>query len=256
MKIHFGASILFLVGSVLAHSGQAIVPVFEETFDQENDKIRYVNGAGRGAPSTGVSGKVADRAYISTPKTTEQDTQSPAGYATKAFAPSPMEAFTVTFWYLLEEQTPELQVPLSFGSGTILLHRHGFEVRVGQSSGKDLQFVPGVKGPILDWTTAGRWILTAITWEQATNTMTFHQGTHDQVVTFMRDMKRPLPAEPATPRKNLDRVPEVIGNMHARGDRPLAGRLDNIRIYNRALNQQEIESIRFADTANLAPEIR
>lgn len=207
-------------------------------------------------PGTGVSGKLEDRAYISVPKTTEQDPQSPAGYATTVFASEPMEAFTITFWYLLEDQTPELQVPMSFASCTVLLHRHGFEVRVGQSVGKDLQFVPGVKGPLLDWTTAGRWIFAAISWEQATNIMIFNQGTHDQVVTFMRDMKKESAAEAATPRRNLDRAPEVIGNMHARGDRPIAGRLDNIRIFKRALNQQEIESIRVADTENRTPEIR
>ncbi len=255
MKIKLLVSLVLLPAFLASRVDASAVPVFEDTFNAPGERLRFVNGAGLGTPGTGVSGKVQDLAYVSLPATTEQDPRSPAAQALTPLAPMPMEAFTVTFWYFLEENAPDLQVPLSFSSGVILLHRNGFEVRVVQPT-KDLQFTPGVKGPLLDWTTPGRWIFAGFIWERSSNTMTFHQGTPESVVTFMRSLVRAGSAEPAVPRANLDRFPDVIGNMHGRGDRPLAGRLDNIRIFNQALNQDELEQIRRADLENRPVKLR
>lgn len=232
-------------------------PLFEETFNESRSGLRLANGASLGGPGTGVSGKLADRAYISTPRSTEQEPGGPAALAVEPVAPRSMSAFTCVFWYFLEENTPDLQVIADTAGVSILMHRKGFEVRVASSQEgvRQHQFLPGVRGPLLDWTTPGRWIFAAFTWEQAENALTIQQGTPARPAVFMRKMTRPVPTTPTWPRDNLDRLPETLGNTYTKQDRPLAGRLDNFRFFDRVINQAELEQIRQADLENkpLAP---
>jgi hypothetical protein len=71
-------------------------------------------------------------------------------------------------------------------------------------------------------------------------------------VAYMRDMTRPTPAKPTLPRTDLVRYPETIGNTSRPYDRPLAGRMDNVRFFERVLNRAELEAIRKADVANVS----
>ena len=66
----------------------------------------------------------------------------------------------------------------------------------------------------------------------------------------MREMARPVPANASLPRVDLDRDPETIGNTYRTLDRPLAGRMDDLRFYDGVLTRGELETIRLADLAN------
>ena len=227
-------------------------PLYEESFNTPHDRIELRNGATLGGPATGVSGKSADRAFIGVPKSSEQEANGPVALATSPIAPDPLSAFTCTFWYYLEENGPVLQVPISTAGFLLLLQERGLEIRIEQSNTqpKQIAFTPGASGPLAGWRDTGRWIFVAVSWNQATNTVLVHQGLPESPVAFMRDMNRDVAANPTLPRMDLSRNPETIGNTHVRFDRPLAGRLDNVRVFDRVLDKAELERIRRADIAN------
>lgn len=229
-------------------------PIFEESFNGAHARIDYRNGAKLGGPGTGVSGRPGDQCYMGVPASTEQDPRGPAALAIAPIAPAPLSAFTCAFWYYLDEYGPDLQVPLSTAGVLFLLNEKGLETRIEHSMQQPRQYVfsPGINGPYLGWRDTNRWIFAAISWSQATNTLTVHQGTPDKMVAFMRDMSRPTPANPTLPRGDLARDPEVIGNTSRALDRPLAGRLDNLRFFDRVLERNELELLRQGDIANEA----
>lgn len=241
-----------LAGAALAHAAAPKAPLYEESFNIVTSRIEYVDGGGLGGPGTGVSGKTADRAYMAQPKTSENVPRGPAGVARAPIAPNALSAFTCTFWYYLDEQGPDLQVPLSTAGILFLLTDKGFEVRIENQLEQPRAYVfsPGIKGPLAGWRDTGRWIFAAFSWDQATNTLVVHQGTPTDAVTYMRDMARPAPAKPSLPRTDLARDPEVIANTYRGHERPLAGRMDNLRFYERVLDRAELEAIRRADVAN------
>jgi hypothetical protein len=227
-------------------------PFYEETFNAAHGRLELRNGAALGIPGTGVSGKPTDRAYIGSPSTTENVPNGPTGVAIAPIAPDSMEAFTYTFWYYLDEQVPELQVPFTTASTMLLLTEKGFELRIENSTTSPRQYVfsPGINGPLAGWRDTQKWIFASFSWNRANNTCAVHQGTLQAAVTFMRTMTRPTPANATLPRIDIGRYPETIGNTYRNYDRPLAGRMDNFRVFDRVLNTVELEQIRKADLAN------
>lgn len=243
-----------IVAVRLAAAEPPKTPLYEETFNTPHDRVEFRGGAAMGGPGTGVSGKIGDRAYVATPRSSEQETDGPAALAVSPVAPAPLSAFTCAFWYYLDENGPDLQVPVNTAGFLLLLNERGIELRIEQADTNQRQqtFTPGPNGPLAGWRDTGRWIFAVFTWDQATNTVTVHQGLPGKAVTFMRGMSRPAPAQPSRPRGDLDRNPETLGNTHNRFDRPLAGRLDNVRVFDRVLGRAELEKIRQADIAGVA----
>ncbi len=241
-----------LLAATAAHAASLKSPIFEETFNVAHERLVLRDGAGLGGPGTGVSGKAGDRAYSAVPRSTEQEPNGPAAVATAAVAPESLSALTVSFWYYLDEQGPELQVPLNTAGFMLLLNQNGLEIRLEHSKEAPRQYVfsPGIQGPYAGWRDTGRWIFVAFSWARENNTLSVYQATPDKPVAFMRDMIRETPAKPTLPRVDLTRVPEVIGNTSPRRDRPLAGRMDNLRIFDRVVDRVELEGIRRADLAN------
>lgn len=234
------------------------IPLYEETFNVPHGRVDFRNGANLGGPGTGVSGKPVDRAYIGVPKSSEQEANGPACVAISPIASEPLAAFTCTFWYYLEENGPALQVPINTAGFMLLLQEKGLELRIEQSTEapKQITFSPGLNGPLVGWRDTGRWIFAAVSWEQARNTVVVHQGLPEKAVVFMREMNREVTAKPTLPRSDLGRNPETIGNTHIRYDRPLAGRMDNLRVFDRVLATTELEQIRQADTVNAAVKLK
>ena len=233
-------------------------PLYEERFNFVHERVRFRNGGKLGGPGTGVSGKVEDQAYFGVPRSAEQEKDGPAALAVSPIAPNSLSAFTCTFWYLLDEDGPELQVPLSTAGVAFLLNEGGFEVRIENQLDQPryYPFNPGLAGPLASWRAKNRWIFAAFSWNQANNALTVHQGTPEAAVAYMRTMTRPTPAKPSLPRTDLARFPETIGNTAKGLDRPLAGRMDNVRFFDRELMRDELEQIRLADLANVPIPLR
>ena len=258
MKTAICLTLSLFAGAALGRAESSKAPIYEETFNTVTSRVEYVDGGGLGGPGTGVSGKTTDRAYMAQPKTSENVPRGPAGLARAPLAPNPLSAFTCTFWYYLDEQGPDLQVPLSTGGILFLLTDKGFEVRIENQTEQPRSYVfsPGLRGPLAGWRDTNRWIFAAFSWNQATNTFVVHQGTPTEIVSYMRDMTRPVPAKPSLPRTDVAREPEVIGNTHRTHERPLAGRMDNLRFYDCVLDRAELEAIRKADIANQAINLK
>ncbi|MDF3058962.1 MAG: hypothetical protein K0R17_3177 [Rariglobus sp.] len=238
--------------TALLHAQPVKFPIFEANFNGPGKGIELVNGAVLGAPGSGVSGKSDDRAYVGTPASTEQERNGPVAVARKPIAPNALSVFTCTFWYYLDETGPVLQVPLSTAGILFLMHDKGFELRIENQPEvpRAYVFTPGLSGPCAGWRDRKQWIFAAFSWEQKTNTLIVFQGTPKQPVAYMRDMTGPMPANASMPREDLGRDPETIGNTSRTLDRPLAGKMDNVRFYDRVLEQRELEIIRKADLAN------
>ena len=252
MKTHLLLALLATAVSS-AQAGTPAVPPYEETFNTPSKRIELRNGAMLGTPGSGVSGKSADLAYVSLPKSDAQERDGPVALARKPVAPASLTAFTCTFWYYLNDQGPALQVPLSTAGVLFLLHEKGFEIRVENQTEQPRAYVftPGLNGPLAGWCDRGRWIFACFSWSEKTNSLVVHQGTPATAVTFMREMIRTGKATASLPRLDIDRDPETIGNTYRTLDRPLAGRLDNLRFYyDRVLTRSELEAIRTADLAN------
>lgn len=237
----------FLAASALARAAS-----FEETFNATGLQVELRNGAALGGPGSGVSGKYDDLAYTAVPPGPGQDKDGPVALARAPIAPAPLSAFTCAFWYYLDEKGPGLQVPLNIASVLFLMNEKGLEIRIENSNAQPRAhvFTPGLQGPCVGWRDHGQWIFAAFTWEQKNNTLSVYQATRQTPLAFMRDMHGPVPANPTLPRLDLDRRPETIGNTSRNLDRPLAGKLDNVRFYDRLLTQAELSAIRSADLAN------
>ncbi|HSI07580.1 MAG: LamG-like jellyroll fold domain-containing protein [Rariglobus sp.] len=253
MKTLLRIAVLLLAVSSLVRADVLKAPSYEESFNGTHNRLQLLAGAKIGVPGSGVSGKTDDRAYVALPSTTENAPGGPVATAVAPIAPDALSAFTCTFWYYLDEQGPVLQVPISTASLLFLLTEKGFEVRIENSLEQPRQYVfsPGINGPLAGWRDTNKWIFAAFSWDQATNTLVVHQGTPSAAVAYMRDMTRPVPAKPSLPRTDLTRYPETIGNTFRAYDRPLAGRMDNVRFFERVLSRAELEAIRKADVANV-----
>ncbi|MCU0791260.1 MAG: LamG domain-containing protein [Opitutaceae bacterium] len=252
-------SVLVSFVAVFAARAAVPAPIYEENFNMRHDRVRLVNGAALGGPGTGVSGMLGDRAYMGAPRSTEQEPNSPVAYAIAPIADRELGAFTCAFWYFLDEQTPDLQVLAETAGAGFFLHRNGFEIRLAGNSPeiRTRIFATGSRGTWCDWTASGRWIFVAFTWRQEQNRMEVYQGTFDGAVTLVREMRRDVPTSPLGVRDSVISRPETLGNTYTpKHDRPLAGRMDNFRFYDRVLDQAQVERLRLADVGNrpVSPE--
>jgi hypothetical protein len=107
----------------------------------------------------------------------------------------------------------------------------------------------GVNGPVLPWNTTGEWIFYALTWDGARQTATIYQGTATNSAIVQRQFAVP---EINTPIPGGG--PAYIGNDQKNGgpgNRAFSGGIDDIRIYDKALDEKSIEAIRAADAVNI-----
>ena len=254
MKITALASVLVLSISALSRAGaSSVTPVYEETFNVSHGRLRLANGATLGGPSSGLSGKSGDRAYVAVPRSTEQEAQGPVAYAVEPIMPVSLPAFTCAFWYFLEERTPDLMVLAEPSGVGFFVGDKGLEIRLSNATSDERPnvFSVGPRGAWHEWRTSGKWTFLVVSWEQAANRMVIRQGTLSNAAAIVREMQRPAPATPLAVRDSLASRPETLGNTYStRHDRPLAGRLDNFRLFDRLLSEAEIEKLRQADIAN------
>lgn len=246
---------LALVLSSLSHAQLAS----EFTFNRTEPALEFRNRARLGEPGSGVSGKPDDRAYLGPVSLPPANVRGgPVLVSRRPLLAESVDAFTLTFWYRLEMDQPDLVVPFNSAAIQFLFAERGPELRIENSSENPrfLQFQISPEGPYASWRTPHVWIFCAITWDRETNTATFYQGTDRQPALLARSMSRSVPTNATLPRLDLARNPEVIGNHHADiAERPLPGRLDNLRFFTAVLDPRALETIRRADVANTPPSL-
>lgn len=252
-KLLFVAALAFTGTSSLP---SATVPIFEERFNDPGS-LEYVHGAERGPGLTDQSGDQAYQAHVETPDPTQP--QPGAQVEDTAQLTGDLSQFTVTLWYKPDREIQDPDSLLHLGGFYLLWDKaRGLTMRLNvPPGGADFSnwFSAGIKGPVLASNAVDQWIFYAITWNFDTRACLIYQATTGAPVELFGqkhdfDITGPVKGSSTN----------VIGNHLAPrgnvvGDRPFSGRIDNIRVYDKALDQNAIEAIRTADLAGESPKL-
>lgn len=234
----------------------ATTPIFEERFN-EAGTLEYLNGAEQGP---GLSGKPEDKAYstrVETPDPTQP--QPGALVADSSQLTGDLSQFTVTLWYKLDREIQDPDSLLHLGGFYLLWDKvRGLTMRLGlPPGGADFSnwFNAGVKGPILSSNAVDEWIFYAITWDYDTKSCVIYQGSATAPCEVFGQKDH---FEVTGPVKGS--TTNAIGNHYTDkgntvGNRPFSGQIDDIRVYDKVLDQTAIEAIRTADLANAEPKL-
>lgn len=235
-------------------------PVFEQRFNGPSD-VELVNGAALGGPGSGVSGQPDDLAYQA-PVASAEDVQQPAGIVPMGAIPDALEEVTVTVWYRLDARPTDATTLLNVGGVYLLWQgadQGAWNMRLQIDLANHLRawFNPNKPASILPWNAEAEWIFYALTWKQSSGEVVVYQGTAQEPAA---EQRRWATSEATLPLNNAlyQGAPGILGNsLDTRtkrpGQRAFAGRLDNVRIFARALAADEIDKLRTADAVNAVP---
>jgi hypothetical protein len=250
-----------LLVTMLALSGTlslraATVPIFEERFNDAGS-LEYSNGAEQGPGLTDKPGDKAYKAHAETPDPTQP--QPGATLEDTSQLTGDLSQFTLTLWYKADREIQDPDSLAHLGGFYLLWDKvRGLTLRLNlPPGGADFSnwFNAGIKGPVLSSNSVDEWIFYAITWNYDTRSCVIYQGT------------AAVPCAVFGEKHNFDVTGPVkgstshaIGNhlaprSNSLGSRPFSGQIDNIRVYDTALDQNAIEAIRTADLANTSPKL-
>lgn len=252
-------STVFAVTLSSAFLQAATVPLLQERFN-DTSSLEYLNGAEQGPDKSGVSGKAGDKAYsakVDVPDPTQP--QPGAVLLNSSLFSDDLRQFTVTVWYKANREIQDPDSLLHLGGFYLLWDKvRGWTMRLGVPPGGEpfsSWFNAGIKGPLLSSNAEGEWIFYAISWDLDAKTCVIYQGTANDSSEVFREQtgfEVPGPVKGAATNaigNNFDPKGNTVGN------RPFSGDIDNIRIYDKALDQSAIEAIRAADVANAEPKL-
>lgn len=255
IRLSLAIAALFSCASLPA----ATAPLLQERFNDASS-LEYLNGAEQGADKSGVSGKAGDKAYSANAETPDPSQPQPGAMFLDSSALSgDLRQFTVTVWYKANRAPQDPDSLLRLGGFYLLWdNARGWTMRIEVPPGGEPfsnWFNTGLKGPFLTANSVGEWIFYAISWDLDSRTCVIYQGTTNDSAEVFREQANfevPGPVKGATT--------NVIGNDfkangNTVGSRPFSGEIDNLRIYEKALDQTEIETIRKADTENEDPRL-
>jgi hypothetical protein len=237
----------------------AVVPILQERFN-DTSSLEYLNGAEQGPDKSGVSGKAGDKAYSAKVDVPDPSQPQPgAMLLDSSLLSNDLRQFTVTLWYKTNREVQDPDSLLHLGGFYLLWDKvRGWTMRLELPPGGEpfsSWFNAGIKGPLLASNAEGEWIFYAISWDLDARTCVIYQGTTSESVEVFRDQTNfevPGPVKAAATNaigNNFDSKGNTVGT------RPFSGGIDNIRIYDKALDHSAIEAIRTADLANTDPSI-
>lgn len=237
----------------------ATAPLLQERFNDASS-LEYLNGAEQGPDTSGVSGKAGDKAYSAKAEVPDPDQPQPGAlFLDSSLLSDDLRQFTVTVWYKANREIQDPDSLIHLGGFYLLWDKvRGWTMRLGLPPGGEpfsSWFNAGIKGPLLATNAVGEWIFYAISWDLDARTCVIYQGTSNDSVEIFREQTNfevPGPVKGA--------ATNAIGNnfnpkANTVGNRPFSGEIDNIRIYDKALDQTGIEAIRKADTENTDPRL-
>lgn len=237
-----------------AHADDALI--YEARFNEPGD-LDFQNGASLGADRSGVSGKPGDKAYsaeVAEGVEFPEGTAGPMGVMTEEplTVPDPYEEMTVTCWYKAH-RTIQGAANLFSALGGLLIWDENvgqWVLRIRATVVNDptttYWFYSGNHPPLIKWGEPGEWIFFAATWRREGSRVAFYQGDKHSGVVLAKEQTREEsgPIEMKRPSRN------VIGNDWVKRNRSFNGRIDNLRFYSKALDQETLEKLRKADLNN------
>ncbi len=233
----------------LAASARADKPFFEETFNQGGQNVQLFNDAFIASAGSGVSGKAEDLAYEAA--AVPENVPGPSAKILAELPDSPLEGFTIVVWYKAGD-TPFRSASIINTHGMVFSwDKNQWFLRVndfGGQAGGDKYYGSGTSVDV----SPGQWKFVACTWSRANNEAIFYFGD------------KAIPAEQiSTARRNdtapaltfgESRFPKTIGNTFVReANSTFPGNIDNIRLFDKVLTQDQIEQIRKGDLENKEP---
>jgi len=234
----------------------AATPIFEERFN-ETGTVELVNGAELGP---GLSNKPEDKAYSARAEAPDPAQPQPGAVVhDPAGLSGDLSQFTMTLWYKCNREIQDPDSLIHLGGFYLLWDKaRGLTMRLGLPSGSGSfsnWFSAGIKGPVTPANAVDEWIFYAITWDYDAKACIIYQGTATAPVAVAGERHGFEVGGPV--RGGLTKL--IGNNMDGRtksaGGRPFSGQIDNIRIYDKVLDQNAIEAIRSADTENTAPKL-
>lgn len=245
---------LLLVGFLPGHA--APVPIFEERFN-DSGQIELMNGA---KLDSGLSGKPQDKAYSAQPETLDPAQPQPGAAALNVSDLSgDLSQFTVTLWYKCNREVKDPDSLIHLGGFYLLWDRaRGLTMRLGLppgGTGSSNWFSAGTKGPVIPPNTVDEWIFYAITWDYDAKSCIVYQGSTTAAVEAASEKHGFEVTGPVKGGTTNMIGNSLDGRTKSAGGRPFSGQIDNIRIYDKVLDQSSIESIRVADLANTEPKL-
>lgn len=262
---HAGLATVF-AGSLTVLSMAAPTPVLEFTFNDTGTTTAnsgsltsvtdalMVNGDGtatdlHSAGGGGLTGDTSDRAFENS---RVSDTQGGRVYMDQT--PADLDgasAVTITGWYKTayagsSVATGQYLVDMGYSTG----YEAGVNVML-PSRNRVLFNVYGEDGQQTLITAddafaeTQSWVFFAVTYDSTVSgqaNMKIYKGTDASHVTLVEETEAALGALNVTPNKEF-----TIGNASGSTARPLDGYMDNIRIYDNALGQEELETVRTSE---------
>lgn len=237
----------------------ATTPILRERFN-DAASLEYLNGAEQGPDKSGVSGKAGDKAYSAKAEVPDPTQPQPGAlFLDSSLLSDDLRQFTVTVWYKANREIQDPDSLIHLGGFYLLWDKaRGWTMRLGLPPGGEpfsSWFNAGIKGPLLASDAVGEWIFYAISWDLDARTCLIYQGTANDSAEVFREQTA---FEVTGPVKGA--ATNAIGNNfdpkgNTVGSRPFSGEIDNIRIYDKALDHSAIEAIRTADMANTEPPL-
>jgi hypothetical protein len=190
-----------------------------------------------GAEGTGVSGQPADRAFDNTAVAAMgvRNGEEKADGLIRIPSPGQLGNFTLQCWYKADGPVAASYARV-FDSRKInvFFTKEGLQIRVGEG-------VATVAGQAFE--AEGEWVFLAITFsgDQAADNLRVYTGSAGQPVEA---------AGTGTIAESTASFEEIYAGNIQGGNRPLKGWLDNVRLWDRALSESDLESYRLADLKN------
>ncbi len=236
----FAITSLFL--SCLSTHAQS--PFYEETFNSGGETVKLLNDATISGPGAGASGKTDDLCYDAENGLSQGP--GPLASIVSELPSEPMEEFTITAWIKAKGATTgnilnTRGVVLSTGESNWYL-------RVNDSQGTGAGEKYYNSGTAIS-ATPGEWQFVAVTWNRADNSARFYTGNKTSGTALATEIRQK--GEAPLLGFSDPKFVRAIGNTYARSaDGAFIGLIDNVRMFNKALEPEQLEAIRKADAEN------
>lgn len=229
---------------LLPASSRAEAPFYEETFNTGGETVKFFNDATISAPGAGVSGKTSDLAYDADNGLSQGP--GPLAAIVSELPSEPMEEFTITAW--IQPKGSTTGNILNTRGVVLTVGENNWYLRVNDSQGTGTGEKYYNSGR-LDTSLPGEWQFVAVTWNRAENTARFYTGKKAGEAALAAEIKQK--GEAPLLGFSDPKFVRAIGNTYARAaDGAFIGKIDNVRMFNKALDATQLEAIRKTDTAD------
>lgn len=222
--------------------------MYEQNFNDAT--IQLLDGAQFGPDASGASGKPGDKSYLA------ETSALPKAVALIPTGSIPagvqLDELTVTAWYKPSGDQNDATTLFS-ALGSVLIWDSAkkqwvWRVEVAKTDGSTGPYWFYLSSPPAgEWLKPGEWTFIVLTWSRNESLARFYQGDSSTAPVLGREMVRKEQVDSLA----IDgKKKNTIGNDRSKTERAFGGEIDNVRFYDKALDEDAIAAIYKADLAN------